>query len=58
MLRISKAKPWTLYDGVKENVLINSLTSGSWGLPVGKYVLTMLDEDHAIEIKDGKTVKY
>jgi hypothetical protein len=58
VLRISKVTSWTLYDVLKENVLINSLTSGSWGLPVGKYVLTMLEEDRSIEIRDGKTVKY
>ncbi len=58
VLRISKATSWTLYDGSKENVLINSLSSGSWGLPVGKYILTLLEQDHVVEIKDGKTVKY
>ena len=56
VLRISNALSWTLYDESKENVLINSLAAGSWGLPVGKYILAMLGQDHAIEIKDGEMI--
>jgi hypothetical protein len=58
ILHIKNKTPWTLYDEAKQNVLINSSSEEERGLPIGKYKLTIRDEDHDIEIKDGKTVKY
>jgi len=58
MLHIPNKTPWTLYDEAKQKVLINSSSTEIRGLPIGKYKLTIKEEDHDIEIKDGKTVKY
>jgi hypothetical protein len=58
VLHIPNKTPWTLYDEAKQKVLINSSSTEARGLPIGKYKLTIKEEDHDIEIKDGKTVKY
>jgi len=57
ILRIRDKTPWTLYDEAKQKVLVNGSSSETRGVPIGKYKLTIKDQDHAIEIKDGKTVK-
>lgn len=58
VLKISNKTSWTLYDETKQEVLINSSSEESRGLPIGKYKLTINGSDKDIEIKDGKTVKY
>ena len=59
ILEITNATSWTLYDEGKTKVLINSLAPRERrGLPVGRYVLTMMKQDQNIEIKDGETVTY
>jgi hypothetical protein len=58
VLHIRNKTPWTLYDEAKQKVLINSSSEEERGLPIGKYKLTIKEQDHDIEIKDGKTVKY
>lgn len=57
-LHIRNKTPWTLYDERKQKVLINSSSAETRGLPIGKYKLSINGEDHDVEIKDGKTVKY
>jgi len=58
VLRIANATSWTLYDASKEKVLINSLSATTRGIPVGKYILTILGRDTEIEIKDGETLEF
>lgn len=58
VLHIRDKTPWTLYDEAKQQVLINSSSEEERGLPIGKYKLTIKGQDHDIEIKDGKKVKY
>ena len=59
VLDITNATSWTLYDEAKTKVLINSLAPKERrGLPVGRYVLTIMNQDQDIEIKDGETVVY
>ena len=58
VLHIRNKTPWTLYDEAKQKVLINGSSEEERGLPIGKYKLTIKEQDHDIEIKDGKTVKY
>ena len=58
ILKIRNKTPWTLYDEAKQKVLINGSSEEIRGLPIGKYKLTIEDQDHDFEIKDGKTVKY
>ena len=58
MLHIANKTPWTLYDESKQTVLINSSSAETRGLPVGKYKLTIMGQDHDIEIKDGETVSF
>ncbi len=58
VLHIVNSTSWTLYDEVKQKVLINSLAAETRGLPVGKYKLTIMGQDVDIEIKDGETVEY
>lgn len=58
VLHVRNKTPWTLYDEAKQKVLINSSSEEERGLPIGKYKLSIKEQDHDIEIKDGKTVKY
>ena len=58
VLKISNKTSWTLYDETKQQVLINSSSEETRGLPIGKYKLTINGKDHDVEIRDGKTVKY
>lgn len=58
VLHIRNKTPWTLYDEAKQKVLVNGSSAETRGLPIGKYKLTIKEQDHDIEIKDGKTVKY
>jgi hypothetical protein len=58
VLHIRNKTPWTLYDETKQKVLINGSSEEERGLPIGKYKLAIKEQDHDIEIKDGKTVKY
>jgi len=58
VLHILNKTPWTLYDEAKQNVLINSSSAEKRGLPIGKYNLSIKEQYHDIEIKDGKTLKY
>lgn len=57
ILRIKDKTPWTLYDETKQKVLVNGSSSETRGVPIGKYKLTIKDQDHDIEIRDGKTVE-
>ncbi len=54
-LNITTSDAWTLYDETKKTVLINSLAAETRGLPVGKYILSIMQQDMNIEIKDGET---
>ena len=58
VLHISNPTSWTLYDEAKEKVVINSSSSQHRGLPIGKYKLTIMNQDQDIEIKDGEMVEF
>jgi hypothetical protein len=58
VLHITQATNWTLYDEKKEKVLVNSTTAQKRGMPVGKYMLSIMGQDQEIEIKDGETVVF
>jgi len=58
VLHISNATSWTLYDEAKEKVVINSSSAQKRGLPIGKYRLTIMNQDQDIEIKDGEMVEF
>lgn len=58
IIHITTAASWTLYDESKQKVLINSYSHQPRGLPVGRYTLTIMNQDQNIEIKDGETVVY
>ncbi len=57
-LHITSATSWTLYDETKKTVLINSMSAQKRGLPVGKYKLSIDNQDRDIEIKEGETMEY
>ena len=58
VLHISNPTSWTLYDEAKEKVVINSSSAQHRGLPIGKYKLTIMNQDQDIEIKDGEMVEF
>jgi len=58
VLHISNSTSWTLYDEAKQTVLVNGASPQKRGLPIGKYKLSIMNQDVAIEIKDGETVEY
>ena len=42
VLNINNSTSWTLYDASKQKVLLNSVSAGKRGLPIGKYKLTIM----------------
>ena len=58
VLHITTPTSWTLYDEAKGKVVINSSSAQHRGLPIGKYKLTIMNQDQDIEIKDGEMVEF
>lgn len=52
VLHITNSDSWWLYDETKQQVLLGGSSPQTRGLPVGKYILTIMGQDQDVEIKD------